>query len=518
MTQTANFVAADLGASSGRIMLGQWNGRTFSVQELHRFPNGGVRAGDGLYWDILNIWSQIRTGLTKYHAYCPLPPEGIGVDAWGVDFGLLDRAGRLLGNPRHYRDLRTTGVPGHLFAAVPEREWFAETGVHTMPINTLFQLYSMIRDQDPSLAAAETLLMIPDLCTYLLCGEKTIEWSEAATTQMYAPRRKDWARALLGALQMPAGILPPVTRPGTVLSPVRADVIEDCGFLQSFPAIAVGSHDTASAVVAIPNMDQDSVFLSSGTWSLMGVETAEPNTSEEAMRLGFTNEGGADGAVLLLKNLTGLWIVQECQRQWASEGHEYSWTKLIIASKAAHAGRSFIDPDAPEFQAQCDMPRAIRDYCQSTGQPVPESVGEIVRCAFESLSLKYRSVLESLRRLTGRPLSTIRVVGGGGLNMALCQMTADVCRCQVVSGPSEASALGNIMLQAVATGHLADVSSGRAAIAESVQCSVFDPHRSDRWDQAYARFLSLEANRINFAAAPRLTTTGSQKAAETVRK
>lgn len=493
MTQTANFVAADLGASSGRIMLGQWNGQTFSLEDLYRFANSGVRAGDGFYWDILGIWSQIKAGLTKYHSLCPASPQGIAVDAWGVDFGLLDRAGRLIGNPRHYRDPRTNGIPQLAFEAVPEREWFKETGVHTMPINTLFQLYSMVRAHDPALAWAETLLTIPDLCAYFLCGERTVEWTEAATTEMYSPRRKDWSRALLSALDLPVSILPKVTRPGTVLSPVRADVVAECGMTQPFPAIAVGSHDTASAVAAIPNMDEESVFLSSGTWSLMGVETTEPDTSEEALRLGFTNEGGADGAVLLLKNITGLWIVQECLRHWASEGHSIVWDELASLAGTAKAFQSLIDPDAPCFQAQCDMPRAIRQYCAVSGQRAPETAGEIARCAFESLSLKYRSVLDALRNLTRRGLGTIRVVGGGGRNALLCQMTADACGCPVVSGPAEASALGNVMLQAVATGHLDNVRSGRAAIAQSAQSSVFDPHRSDRWDEAYARFRLLEA-------------------------
>ena len=493
MKKTAHFVAADLGASSGRIMLGQWDGRAFSVRELHRFANGGVRAGDGHYWDILGIWSHIRAGLEKCHSSCSQPPQGIAVDAWGVDFGLLDRAGRLLGNPRHYRDPRTDGIPLRVFEAVPERQWFAETGVRTMPINTLFQLYSMVRGGDPTLPGAETLLMIPDLCAYFLCGEKTVEWTEAATTQMYSPRRKDWARTLLKGLDMPVNILPPVALPGTVLSPVRKDVIEDCGFTQSFPVIAVGSHDTASAVAAIPNMNEDSVFLSSGTWSLMGVEAVEPNTSEEAFQLGFTNEGGADGGVLLLKNITGLWIVQECLRHWKNDGRRYTWSELASAAEAAAPFQCFIDPDARNFQSQCDMPRAIHEYCLASGETAPETDGEIARCAFESLSLKYRSVLESLRKLTGRALCTIRVVGGGGLNSLLCQMTADACGCDVVAGPAEASTLGNVILQAVATGHLSDIWSGRVAIAESVQCSVFEPHRDVRWDEAYARFRALES-------------------------
>jgi rhamnulokinase len=492
MKQTAHFLTADLGASSGRIMLGKWDGRAFSVQELHRFANAGVRAAGSLHWDILGIWSQIEAGLRKYTAACSQTPQGIAVDAWGVDFGLLDRCGHLIGNPVHYRDSRTHGMPQRVFKTIAESEWFAETGVQTMPINTLFQLAAMVRTHDPALDSAATLLMIPDLCSYLLCGEKSVEWSEASTTQMYSTRSKDWARAMLSTLDLPVEILPPVIRPATVLSPLRADVLEDCGFTQSFPAIAVGSHDTASAVAAIPNMDRHSVFLSSGTWSLMGVEAAEPDKSDAAMRMGFTNEGGANGATLLLKNMTGLWIVQECLRHWSSEAFSYSWTDLMAAAEKAAAFKSLIDPDACEFQAPCDMPRAIRAYCRATGQPAPETAGEIARCAFESLALNYRSVLESLRRLTGRDLRTIRVVGGGGLNPVLCQMTADGCNCEVVSGPAEASTMGNVMVQAAATGHLADLREGRAAIAASVECSRFMPRSSDRWDEARARFRALE--------------------------
>jgi rhamnulokinase len=490
--KSAHFLAADLGASSGRIMLGEWNGRTFGVRELHRFGNGGVRAAGSLYWDILGIWSQIQSGLRKYHATYAQTPEGIAVDAWGVDFGLLDGCGRLAANPMHYRDARTEGIPERVFKLVPESAWFAETGVQTMAINTLFQLFSMVRGKDPALDGARTLLMIPDLCTYLLCGEKTAEWSEASTTQMYSMGRREWARDLLGAVNVPVDILPAVTQPGTVLSRLRKEVWEECGFTEGFPAIAVASHDTASAVAAIPNMDEHSVFLSSGTWSLMGVEAAQPDTSTAAQRLGFTNEGGAGGATLLLKNMTGLWIVQECLRHWSGEAYSYSWTDLIAAAEEATPFRSLIDPDAPEFRGPCDMPRAVRNYCVATGQPLPQSEGEIARCVFESLSLSYRAVLDAIRTLTRRDLRTIRVVGGGGKNALLCQMTANACHCQVVSGPAEASTLGNVMLQAVATRHLASLREGRAAMAASQECSRFSPHGGARWDAAYARFRALQ--------------------------
>jgi rhamnulokinase len=492
MRHTAHFIAADLGASSGRIMLAEWDGRAFALREVHRFPNAGVRAAGVLYWDALGIWSHIQAGLRKYHANTLRAPEGIAVDAWGVDFGLLDRFGHLLGNPAHYRDTRTEGIPRQVFRLVPEHEWFAATGVQTMEINTLFQLYSMARAHDPALGMAQTLLMIPDLVSYLLCGEKNVESSEASTTGMYSTRTGDWAHALLRRLELPAAILPSVIQPGTVLAPVRADVLEECGFTSAFSCMAVASHDTASAVSAIPDMDEHSVFLSSGTWSLMGVETPVPNTSDLALRSGFTNEGGAGQSNLLLKNMTGLWIVQECLRHWSGEAYSYSWTDLVSAARAASPLTSLIDPDAPDFQTPCDMPRAIQEYCAASGQTVPQSVGAIARCAFESLSLNYRMVLESLRVLTGRNLHTIRVAGGGGLNSMLCQMTADACECEVVSGPAEASTLGNVMLQAVAARHIANLGEGRSAIANSVQCSHCSPAPSPAWDDAYARFCALQ--------------------------
>jgi rhamnulokinase len=488
MTASANFVAADLGASSGRVMAGRWDGQRFALDELHRFPNGGVRVGGHLYWNALGIWSQIQAGLSQYHARFSGSPQGVGVDAWGVDFGLIDRDGRLLANPTHYRDPRTHGAPEAAFAQVPEDEIFAQTGVQTMQINTLFQVYSMVRAGDPVLTAADRLLMIPDLYTYFLCGDKIVEYSEATTTQMYSPARHDWARAMLTQLGIPIGILPPPTQPGTVMSRVQGQILEECGLHESFPVIAVASHDTASAVAAIPNMSDDSIFLSCGTWSLMGVELREPNTSARAFELGFTNEGGADESYLLMKNLTGLWIVQECMRQWEIDGSGCTWSDLTAGAASARPFKSLIDPGAREFQEHCDMPAAIRRYCKDSNQPIPESASEIARCIYESLSLKYRSVLDSLELLTGRQLRCIRMVGGGSMNKLFCQMIADACNRQVISGPTEAAALGNVLMQAVATGHFADVRSGRAAMAESVQLASFDPARSDAWDEAYGRF------------------------------
>ncbi len=492
MTHAVHFAAVDLGASNGRFMLGRWNGRTLALEELHRFPNGGVLVGGNLHWNVLGLWSEIQNGLMKYSAGSREKLSGIGVDAWGVDFALLDGRGSLVGNPYHYRDARTDGVPELVFEQVDERALFSETGVQTMQINTLFQLYSMIEAGDPQMETAATLLMIPDLFHYFLCGEKCVEFTEATTTQMYATTG-EWARNTLERLQIPVQILPRVVAPGTVLGSIRPEVLRNAGLNGDIPVAATASHDTANAVAAIPNMDEHSAFISSGTWSLMGAELKQPVTSDRAFGLKFTNEGGADGSTLLLKNLTGLWILQECMRQWASEGHGYSWAEVTSMASSAAAFQCVIDVDASDFRTPKNMSEAIAAYCRRTGQSLPLTTGAVARCCLESLSLKYRSVLESLETLTERPLTTVRVVGGGCLNALLCQMTADACNRLVISGPVEASAYGNVMLQAIATGHLPNVKAGRAAMAESVECVSYFPQRTAVLDAAYARLEQMQS-------------------------
>lgn len=490
MTDAMRFVAVDLGASSGRLMVGAWDGRRFALEELHRFANGGVSVRGSVDWDVLRLWQEIQSGLMKYKAKFGDTPAGIAVDAWGVDFGLLDKHGRMLGNPTCYRDPRTNGVPEKVFARVGEAEIFAATGVQTMQINTLFQLASMAGDA--RLECAETLLMIPDLYHYFLCGEKAVEYTEASTTQMYrlgsGGLSGDWDREMLRRVGIPERILTRVVQPGTVLGDLGSDVLKMCGLAGKVPVIAVASHDTASAVASIPGLDEASAFISSGTWSLMGVELDAPVTSEQARELGFTNEGGCAGKTLLMRNITGLWILQECVRQWEKEGRSCRWDEVIAAAKEATAFRSVISPNAAAFGAPANMLEAIREYCKASGQAVPEMVGEFARCCFESLSLAYWSALEGLRSLTGRDVRTIRVVGGGCLNAFLCQMTADACGCTVISGPAEASALGNVMLQAVAVGELQDVAAGRASVGESLELVEYAPRQCDGWAEAQRRF------------------------------
>lgn len=486
MRHTANFVAVDLGASNGRLMVSRWNSSTFALEELHRFPNGAVRLADSLHWDVLGIWSEIQDGLAKFRTRFEGAPAAIGVDAWGVDFALLDDHGRLIGNPYHYRDPRTDGIPELAFQQIDERELFSRTGVQTMQINTLFQLCSMARTDDPQLKYADALLMIPDLFHYFLCGKKSVEYTEATTTQMYATNG-GWSRDVLDSLHIPTHILPDVIPPGTVLSPVRAEVLRNTGLSGEVPVVATASHDTANAVAAIPDMDENSAFISSGTWSLMGAEVKHPVTSEDAFAWKFTNEGGANGSTLLVKNLTGLWILQQCMRRWAAEGHSYTWVEVTAMASGSPKLQCVLDVDVEGFRTPGNMPEAIARYCRCTGQAPPQTIGSIARCCLESLSLKYRLVLEPLEILTGRHLETIRVVGGGCLNPLLCQMTADACGRVVVSGPAEASAFGNVMLQAIATGHLRDVTDGRISVAKSIACVTYLPHRSADWEQAVIR-------------------------------
>jgi len=498
MTESVTFLAVDLGASSGRVMKVDWEGSRFDLAVVYRFPNAGRRTGHHLHWDTAHIWSQIQTGIRKSVTESQRCPAGIGVDAWGVDFGLLDSSGRLLGDPYHYRDQRTDGIVASTRSAISEAEIFKITGVQSMAINTVYQLASMIRSEGDELNRAELLLLIPDLFQYFLCGEKRAEYTEATTTQILNARTRTWALEVLDKFRIPPHIFPPICNPATRVGRMQKSVSDECGLSRCPPCIAVASHDTASAVAAIPFMDQDSIFLSSGTWSLMGVLSAQPDTSDEAFRLGFTNEGAADGGVLLLKNLCGLWILQECQRCWDRSEEANSWEAIAHAAESAPAFRSLIDPAAPEFQSPECMLDAVRMFCADSDQPVPETLGQFARCALESLCVSYRRTVKDLRELTGRRLEVIRIVGGGSLNHLLCQMIADACQTAVVAGPVEAAALGNAMLQAVATGHLNGFEQGRLVIGNSVHPTRYTPSHDDGWEYSVDQIAVL-SDRARFA-------------------
>lgn len=498
MGATVNYLAADLGASNGRVLLGRWNGERFDIEELHRFTNGPTVVLDRMYWDVLTLWSELKHGLTRYASQYRAPLAGIGVDTWGVDYGLFDAKGRLLGNPVHYRDTRTNGMVEHALAIVPRREIFETTGLQFLQLNTLIQLVSMRAQQDPQLDMATRLLLMPDIFHYWLTGAQIAEYTIASTTQMLRATDRTWARDLLARFDLPTDIYPAIVMPGTVIGSLLPSVRDEVGLVSDVPVIAVASHDTGSAVAGIPGLDEHSAYLSSGTWSLMGVEIAEPIISPRALELNFTNEGGVGGSIRLLKNITGLWLLQESRRQWEREGHEYTWPALLAAAEAAPPFTAIVNPDAPDFFEPSNMVDTIRAYCQRTGQTAPETVGEVVRCCLESLALRYRwmvnamdDLLNSVDGKTGTRLEVIRVVGGGSQNWLLNQFTADACQRVVVSGPAEAATLGVLMMQAVATGHIANVAEGRAAIAASVPQERFEPRTHAGWDDAYARFLRL---------------------------
>jgi rhamnulokinase len=496
MSNPRRFVAVDLGASNGRLLLGRWDGARFDISEVHRFANGPVSTMGHLYWDVLSIWAEIKSGLA-----CCIAGEtradglaGIGLDTWGVDYALLDRDGKMLGNPYHYRDRRNDGMMELVFGRVPRSTVYDTTGIQMMQINTLFQLFSMVRDRDPQLEAAQTLLPIANLFGYWLCGQKAAEYTFATTTQCLAARDRRWAVELLEKLEIPTAFLPPIVEPATVLGNLLPDVAADTGLPESVPVISVGCHDTASAVAAIPGLDTRSAYISSGTWSLMGVEVPAPIINAQSLAGNFTNEGGVGGTIRLLRNIPGLWLIQECRRQWQREGSEYTWEGLLDRAEREEPFRYLIDPDAPELLNPPDMPAAIRALCRRTGQEQPETVGAVVRCCLESLALRYRQTLDDLEQLVGHPLEVVRIVGGGSQNRLLCQMAADACGVPVVAGPVEATALGNLMVQAIATGDLDDVAAGRAAVAASVTLDTYEPQPGGAWQEMLGRLAGLVAH------------------------
>ena len=397
----------------------------------------------------------------------------------------------MLGDPYQYRDRRTEGIPERVDDVVPPQRLYEKTGIQRLPINTLYQLVNMRQANDPRLEAAETLLLVPDLFHYWMTGRIVAEYTNATTTQFYDARGQGWALDLLEELDLSTRLLPPVVAPGTILGELLPGVGEEAALRGSVPVIACATHDTASAVAAVPGLDERSAYISSGTWSLVGVETREPILSERARDLNFTNEGGVGGTIRFLKNVTGLWLLQECQRRWQREGKAYTWPDLVALAEQAAPFRSLVDPDAPEFVNPGDMPKAIREYCRRNRQAEPESDGELVRCCLESLALKHRWVLAALEELTDRRLDTIRIVGGGSQNELFCQLTADACQRTVVAGPVEATALGNILVQALAGGYVPDIAAGRRGVAASEEQEIFEPRDSDDWDVVITRFDEL---------------------------
>jgi rhamnulokinase len=479
--------AVDLGAQSGRVVLGHFDGDRLCVDEVHRFPNVPVQAGGTLHWDVLRLHGDLVDGL---RAAVREAPEGridsVGVDTWGVDFALLDARGRLLQNPVHHRDARSARGMEIALERVAPRDLYERTGIQLMPINTVFQLAAVAADDDPSLQAANALLLLPDLFHYWLSGVAATELTNATTTACLDPRSGTWADDLLARLGVPAPLFGEVVPPGTTLGPLREDVARETG-LRRAQVTAPATHDTASAVAAVPFRRAGSAYVSAGTWSLVGVEVEEPRIDDATFAANLTNEGGVAGTFRLLRNVTGLWLLHECRRTWLLEGHEWGFDELLALAEEARPLRSLVDPNDPSLAAPGDMPRRLRALCAATGEELPETPGEVVRCALESVALAQRQALDLLRSAAGARPEEIHVVGGGSLNRLLCQWTADAAGLPVLAGPAEATAIGNLSVQAVALGELASIGEARELVARSFAPTVYEPRDTAAWDEAYER-------------------------------
>ncbi len=488
MREARNYVALDLGAGSGRAMWGSVRNGQLELTEAHRFSNDPVALPDGLHWDVLRLWDNLKVGVQRAAEMAGGTLDGLAVDTWGVDYALLDAKGQLLGNPYNYRDARTDGMLETAFERVPQADIFAATGIQFMPINTLYQLLSQVRSADPRLTLARHLLMMPDLFNYWFTGVMKAERTIASTSQCYDPRRGTWAHELMKALDIPVGLFPDIVAPGTVLGPLQPKWAAMWG-VEAMPVIAVGSHDTASAVAAVPFGGQGEAFLSSGTWSLMGVETPRPVISDESLQYNFTNEAGVEGTTRLLKNITGLWITQEMRRIWNSGGEAVTYDQMADWAQQAEPFTLFIDGDDARFMPPGDMCERMVDYARQTGQPVPTERPTFIRAAFESLVFKYRVVLDRLEALTGEKIHTLHIVGGGTRNTFLNRWIASATGRTVKTGPSEATAAGNVLLQMMATGELASLAAGRELIRDSFPSETFRPEDPAPWDAAYPRYL-----------------------------
>lgn len=475
-----NVIAVDLGAESGRVMRVGFDGKAFSLEEMNRFANTPIETEHTLYWNAPRLWYDIQVGLAKALAQHDI--SSIGVDTWGVDFALVDENGQLLDNPVHYRDKRTTTTPDWVFAQVSRREIFERTGIQHMPINTLFQLASLKQAASPQLELADTLLTIPALFTYWLSGSKVSEFSHVTTTQCYNPKTAAWDTETLDALGVPTHILPEVVSPGTRL-----------GSYRGVPVIAPAMHDTGSAVVAVPSTHENYAYLSSGTWSLIGLEIPQPLINDAAFEANVTNEGGAYGTYRLLQNVMGLWLVQQSRATWAASGHNYTYDQLVQLAEGAKPFLAYVDPNDARFLDPGDMPARVQDYCRETGQPIPQTHAEILRVIFESLAFKYRQVLDVLMQLTGRTVERLHIIGGGSRNVLLNQLTANAIGRTVSAGPTEATALGAAIVQLIELGEIKDIWEARQILSQTTSDNIYHPQDSTTFDAQYQRFLAVLA-------------------------
>lgn len=488
---TTNVLAFDFGASSGRAILGAFDGERISLTETHRFSNDPVYVCSHLYWDVLRLFFEIKAGILKTANGGYGDVSSIGIDTWGVDFGLIDKNGDLLSNPFHYRDDRTRGMIERANEIAGADFIYRITGIQSIWFNTLYQLLSMKEKGSSIFDLADKMLFMPDLFNYLLTGVMSTEYTIASTSQLLDAAKKDWAFDLFERFGFNKELFTPISQPGTIIGRLKEDISQELG-VQSIPVAAVASHDTASAVASVPFEDsRNAAYISCGTWSLMGMELSEPCLSKRAEEYNYTNEGGVQGTIRFLKNIMGLWIIQECRRQWQREGEDLGFAELENMAWEAEGFVSFINPDDESFAAPGNMPERIRQFCKKTNQPVPETKGEVIRCIAQSLALKYRLTLEGMEDVLNRKIDVIHMVGGGIKDKMVCRFTAGATGRTVKAGPVEATAAGNILLQLMALGKIESLSQGRQIIKNSFDCTQYDPQDSEGWNKAYDKFLNI---------------------------
>ncbi|MFC5450351.1 rhamnulokinase [Paenibacillus aestuarii] len=486
-TNHMHMLAVDFGASSGRTILGSWDGSRLTVEDIHRFANDPVQLGTSLHWDFLRLFHELKRGIHAYKQHGSGSPASIAVDTWGVDYGFVDGKGKLLGNPYHYRDARNVPAMEELLSKLPDESLYGRTGIQSLSFNTIFQLVAESCENALQVDADTRMLFMPDLFRFYLSGVRSTEYTIASTSGLLNPIARDWDRELLNQIAAPSSLFTPIVMPGTAEGHLRRDIAEELQ-VGPIPIVATASHDTASAVVSIPSLQGDYAYISCGTWSLMGVELDEPIMNEHARRWGFTNEGGAERKIRMLKNIMGLWLLQECKRQWELEGEALSYTEMQEMAKLERGLTCYVDPADAAFLAPGNMPQRIRHYCFQTGQQVPQTKAELVRCIVDSLAMMFRQTLDEIEHLLDRKLTAIHIVGGGIQNRLLCQLAANATGRPVIAGPVEATAIGNVMMQAKAHGEVQSLEQIRQVVIDSFPPDRYEPEDSAQWREAFETY------------------------------
>ncbi len=484
-----HFLAFDLGASSGRAMLGTLDNDKLKLTEVHRFKNQMIRIHGTYFWNIFSLFDELKTGLRKCVSELGIQPQSIGIDTWGVDYALVNSAGRFAGLPFAYRDHRTDKSMEQFFKRLPKKETYLLSGIQFMQFNTLFQLFASVQNNDAELKSAEKLLFTPDALNYLFTGIQKNEYTIASTSQLLKPGRPEWEYKLFDSAGIDRKIGGEIILPGTILGNILPEIQEETGS-ENIPCVAVASHDTASAVASVPASGENWAYLSSGTWSLLGIESSQPLVSAKSLEMNFTNEGGVDGTTRFLKNIMGMWLIQECKRIWDLE-KEISWQEIVDLSNSSQPFKCLINPDDSVFLNPGNMPEAIQNFCRKTNQSIPETKGEIARCIYESLALKYKYTLTQIETITGRRVEKLHIIGGGANNELLNRFTANVTGIQVTAGPTEATAIGNIMMQAKALNVVGSLSEIREVVRNSFNMELFFPESGYDWETAFVNFKKL---------------------------